>query len=146
MFENKHEVKYAPRISFRPAMPWHLARSFYVSLCFWLLIPSLTLFSTLLVKHLWNNYLPGRASGKQPPANAGDIRDMKLIPGSGGSPVEGQPTPVFFPGESHGQRSQAGYHPWDRKGSDTTEATSYALKELSILTFSSFVLHQLCFH
>ena len=89
MFENKHEVKYAPRISFRPAIPWHLARSFYVSLCFWLLIPSLTLFSTLLVKHLWNNYLPGCASGKQLPANAGDIRDVKLIPGSGGSPVEG---------------------------------------------------------
>ena len=26
-----------------------------------------------------------------------------------------QPTPVFLPGESHGQRSLAGYIPWDRK-------------------------------
>ena len=26
-----------------------------------------------------------------------------------------KPTPVFFPGESHGQRSLAGYHPWGRK-------------------------------
>ena len=28
---------------------------------------------------------------------------------------------VFLPGESHGQRSLAGYHPWGRKDSDTTE-------------------------
>ena len=25
---------------------------------------------------------------------------------------EWQPTPVFLPGESHGQRSLAGYRPW----------------------------------
>ena len=31
------------------------------------------------------------------------------------------PTPVFLPGESHGQRSLAGYSPRDRKQSDTTE-------------------------
>ena len=29
-----------------------------------------------------------------------------------------QPTPVFLPGESHGQRSLAGYSPWDHKESD----------------------------
>ena len=34
-----------------------------------------------------------------------------------------QPTPVFLPGESHGQRSLAGYSPWGHKKSDTTEAT-----------------------
>ena len=27
-----------------------------------------------------------------------------------------QPTPVFLPGESHGQRSLAGYGPWGDKG------------------------------
>ena len=32
-----------------------------------------------------------------------------------------QPTPVFLPGESHGQRSLAGYSPWDHKESDRTE-------------------------
>ena len=26
-----------------------------------------------------------------------------------------QPTPVFLPGKSHGQRSQAGYGPWGHK-------------------------------
>ena len=32
-----------------------------------------------------------------------------------------QPTPVFFPGKSHGQRSLVGYSPWGHKESDTTE-------------------------
>ena len=32
-----------------------------------------------------------------------------------------QPTPVFLPGESHGQRSLVGYSPWVRKEADTTE-------------------------
>ena len=34
---------------------------------------------------------------------------------------EWQPTPVLLPGEFHGLRSLAGYHPWSRKESDTTE-------------------------
>ena len=32
-----------------------------------------------------------------------------------------QPTPVFLPGEFHGQGSLAGYSPWNHKESDTTE-------------------------
>ena len=34
-----------------------------------------------------------------------------------------QPTPVFLPGETHGQRSLVGYSPWGHKESDTTEVT-----------------------
>ena len=34
-----------------------------------------------------------------------------------------QPTPVFFPGESHGQISRAGYGLQGGKELDTTEAT-----------------------
>ena len=34
-----------------------------------------------------------------------------------------QPSPVFFPGESHGQRSLVGYSPWGRKESDMTKGT-----------------------
>ena len=41
-----------------------------------------------------------------------------------------QPTPVFLPGESHGQRSLAGYSPWGHKESDMTEW-------LSLVQFSS---------
>ena len=45
-----------------------------------------------------------------------------------------QPTPVFLPGESHGQRSLVGYRPWSRKDSDATEQLT--------LSFSfSFSLH-----
>ena len=33
----------------------------------------------------------------------------------------GLPTPIFLPGESHGQRSLVGYGPWGRKESDMTE-------------------------
>ena len=32
-----------------------------------------------------------------------------------------KPTPVFLPGEFHGQRSLMGYSPWGRKESDMTE-------------------------
>ena len=35
-----------------------------------------------------------------------------------------QPTPVLLPGKLHGQRSLAGYSPWGRKESDTTERVS----------------------
>ena len=31
-----------------------------------------------------------------------------------------------MPGESHGQRSLAGYDPWGHKASDTTEETTHA--------------------
>ena len=62
---------------------------------------------------------------KNLPSNAGDVRDMGLIPGSGRSPREWQPTPVFLLGESHGQRSLARYSPWSYKESDMTEATEH---------------------
>ena len=35
-----------------------------------------------------------------------------------------QPTPVFLPEESHGQRSLTGYSPWGRKELDTNGYTS----------------------
>ena len=35
-----------------------------------------------------------------------------------------QPTPVFLPGESHGQRSLVGYSPWSHTESDMTERLS----------------------
>ena len=34
---------------------------------------------------------------------------------------ERAPTPVFLPGEFHGQRSLAGYNPWGCKELDMTE-------------------------
>ena len=37
------------------------------------------------------------------------------------------PTPVFLPGEFHGQRRLVGYSPWDCKKSDTTERLTLSL-------------------
>ena len=37
-----------------------------------------------------------------------------------------QPTPVFLPGDPHGQRTLAGHGPWGRRESDTTEVTEHA--------------------
>ena len=45
---------------------------------------------------------------KNLPADAGDVRDVGSIPGSGRSPPGGN---EILPGESHGQRSLAGYSP-----------------------------------
>jgi len=39
------------------------------------------------------------------------------------------PTPVFLPGESHGQRSLVGCSPWGRRHLDTTERLSTAPRE-----------------
>ena len=36
-----------------------------------------------------------------------------------------QPTPIFSPGEFHGQRSLAGYSSWGHKESDTTEQLTH---------------------
>ena len=66
---------------------------------------------------------------KNPSANAGDVRDVGSNPASGRFPWRRawQPTPVFLPGESHGQRSLVGYSPWGHKESDTTEQLTLCL-------------------
>ena len=50
---------------------------------------------------------------KNSPASAGHVRDVGLIPGLGRSPGvgNGNLTPAFLPGESHGQRSLVSYGP-----------------------------------
>ena len=62
---------------------------------------------------------PGGSVVKNLPANVGDAG---LISGSGRSPRKRkwQPTPVLLPGNSHGQRSLAGYSPrvYKRVGRD----------------------------
>ena len=63
--------------------------------------------------------LPQWLSGKESACNAGD---------AGWIPWRRawQPSPVFFPGESHGQRSLEEYGPLGHKESDTTVATEHA--------------------
>ena len=60
--------------------------------------------------------------GEEITCDAGDAGDGSSIPGLGGSPGEGNGiTPVFVPGESHGQRGLAGSSPWGLRESDTGE-------------------------
>ena len=61
---------------------------------------------------------------KNPPANSGDIRDVGLIPGLGGSPGEGNGNPLQYSClENPMARSLVGYGPQGRKESGTTEET-----------------------
>ena len=57
---------------------------------------------------------------KNPPANAGD----GFIPWR----KKWQPTPVFLPGKSHGQRSLVGFSPRDHQESDMTEQLNTAYR------------------
>ena len=58
--------------------------------------------------HTFQMGFRGGSASKESTYNAGDA---SLIPGSGRSSGEGkwQPTPVFLPGKSHGQRHLVGY-------------------------------------
>ena len=68
---------------------------------------------------------------KNPPANAGDIRDTDSIPGSGRSSGGGHGNPLQYSSleNPHGQRSLAGYSPWGHKESDMTEQLSTHRKQ-----------------
>ena len=57
---------------------------------------------------------PSGSDSQESACSAGD-------PGSVPWRREWLPTPVFLPEESHGQRSLAGYSPWDLRESDVTE-------------------------
>ena len=61
---------------------------------------------------------------KNPPVNAEETRDMgSKVPRKIPWRRAWQPTPVFLPGESHGQRSLVGYSPLGHKESDMNEVT-----------------------
>ena len=66
------------------------------------------------------------------PANAGDMRyGFDIWVGKIPWRRKWQPIPVFLSGESHGQRSLAGYSPWGCKESGMTERLSTYMARLS---------------
>ena len=79
----------------------------------------LSRFRSLFLLRIWafivvikvNEGFPHSSVSKESACNT---RDPGSIPGWGRSPGggNGQPTPVLLPGESHGQRSLAGYSLW----------------------------------
>ena len=101
--------------------------------------------------------LPWRLSGKGATRNPGDSGDLGLIPGVKKMPWRRkcQPAPTFLPGESHGQRSLAGYslvwsqragHDWttDRTCVTNSDLHSYLLfgfREWLLTNLRSWWLH-----
>ena len=71
--------------------------------------------------------ISGWLNGKESACNAGDTGNIGSDPWFRKIPWRrGQPTPVFLPGESHGQKSLAGSSPWGHKELDTTEYTDFS--------------------
>ena len=66
---------------------------------------------------------PGGSSGEGPTCQRRRLKRLGFVPWVGEIPWrrERLPTPAFWPGGSHGQRSLAGYGPRGRKESDRTE-------------------------
>ena len=56
-----------------------------------------------------------------------------------------QPTPVFLPGESHGQMSLVGYSPRGRKESDTTERLTLSHFNSHLLSLPGLAAKKCCF-
>ena len=84
---------------------------------------------------------PDSASGKEPACQLRRHKRHGSDPWVGKIPWKRtwQLTAVFLPGKLDGQRSLAGYSPWGRKESDTTEATRHAhmLKSVYVWSVSS---------
>ena len=78
-----------------------------------------TRLEALLPGGLWVS-LPGSCLNPQGPS----LGRCRFDPWARKSPWRRKwlPTPVFLPGESHGQRTLAGYSPWGRKELDIMES------------------------
>ena len=78
-----------------------------------------------IYKHIIDSlYCTGGTSGKEPACQSRRRKRCSLISGLERSPGEGnEPTPVFLPGKSQGQRSLVGYSPGGHKELDVTDTT-----------------------
>ena len=84
---------------------------------------------------------PGGSMVKNSPANAGDARDVGLIPGLGRSPGGGGGIPLEHPCLGNcGQRSLASYSPWVCKALDMSLGLSTKrLKTARIYRFGNWI-------
>ena len=74
----------------------------------------------------------GNVSGKDPAYQCRNLKKHGFSPWVRKIPQRKawQPTPVFLPGESHGQRSLVGYSPQHHKELDTTKAIQHTMHTL----------------
>ena len=79
------------------------------------------------VSHRSRKGLPRWLSGKESGCQCSRHKRCRYNPWVGKIPWKRkwQPTPVFLPGEFHGQRSQVGCSPWGHKELDTTEQLTH---------------------
>ena len=100
--------------------------------------------------------VPGGASGEEPACQCRRHKRRGFYPWIGKIPWRRKyhPSPVFLPGESHGQRSLAGYSPWGRKeldrtgplSMDTCQTEKCTLAQLTLLNhYQQFPLTRLQF-
>ena len=84
---------------------------------------------------------------KNPPANAGDVRDTGSIPGSGRFPGEGHDNPLqYFCLEDPMDRKPGGLHSLEGcRGSDMTEQLTLSLFLYMYLFILRFFSH-LCYY
>ena len=79
-------------------------------------------------------------SSKESIFNAGNLQKTRVLSLGQEDPQEKEPTLIFSPGKSHGQRSMAGCHPWGPEVSDMTEPRTIKLyfKKLGYLEPADF--------
>ena len=84
----------------------------YIYVCMYIYSRSFVMF--YFRNNIYKGGLPWWLNGKESDCNTGDVAS---ILGSGRSPWrrKWQPTALFLPGKSCGQRSLAGYSPWGYK-------------------------------
>ena len=72
---------------------------------------------------------------KNPPTNAGDMRDLGSIPGLGRSPGGGHGNPLHYSclENPHGQRSLVGYRPQCHKELETNEAAEHSTNVFMVI-------------
>ena len=83
---------------------------------------------------------PGGLLVKNLPANAGESKRHGFDPWVGKIPQrrKWQPTPVFLPGKSYGQRSLVGYSPQGHKELETADQLNMHTWHQKMLQFHSF--------
>ena len=86
---------------------------------------------------------PGGTSGKEPTCQCRRHKRYEFDPWVGKIPWRRvwQLTPVFLPGESHGQRNLAGFSPQDCKEWNLLKQLSMHAYQLIIIDFSDYLIN-----
>jgi len=79
--------------------------------------------------------IPRWCSGKESTCHCRRHRRCGFAPWVGKTPWKFQPTPVFLPGKSHGQKRLAGYSAWGYRELDMTEHTHIKVKNLGMTCY-----------